>query len=124
MANQLQTAPDGEVPIRGARKLARAAYGSCEDKDVKRFYNEWPSLPVFRLKPRGPLHGYASQLRAHFEALSEEAARRAVRAAGGEAVGPVAQKSEAAKPVAQRAETAKPKPRQGARRRRSQIAAE
>jgi len=114
MTNQLPIAPGGEVPIRGARKLARAAYGSCEDKDVKRFYNEWPSLPLFRLKPRGPLHGYPSKLRAHFEALSEEAARRAAaKAAGGEAVGPVAQKSEAAKL----------KPRQRARNRRS-IAAE
>lgn len=115
MINKLHIAPDGEVPLRGARKIAGAAYGSCEDQDVKRLYNEWQSLPVFRSKPRGPLLAYPSQLREHYAALSAQAAvRAAAKAVGAEAV----------KPVAQKAEAAKPKPRQRARNRRSQIAAE
>lgn len=115
MTNSLQIAPDDEVPLRGARRLALEAYGSNEESDIKRLYNEAPFLPVFRLKPKGPLMGYASQLRKHYAALAAQAQAQAVtRAAGAEVI----------KPVTQRAEAAKPKPHQRARNRRSPIAAE
>ena len=57
MTSSLQIAPDDEVPLRGARRLALEAYGSNEESDIKRLYNEAPFLPVFRLKPKGPPWG-------------------------------------------------------------------
>jgi hypothetical protein len=93
MTSQLPIAPDGEVPLRGARRLALVAYGSCEESDIKRLYNEAPFLPVFRLKPKGPLLGYASQLRKHYAALATQAqARAAAGAAGAEGVVRAAEK--------------------------------
>jgi hypothetical protein len=73
MTSSLQIAPDDEVPLRGARRLALEADGSNEESDIKRLYNEAPFLPVFRLKPKGPLMGYASQLRKHYAALAAQA---------------------------------------------------
>ena len=92
MTNSLQIAPDDEVPLRGARRLALEAYGSNEESDIKRLYNEAPFLPVFRLKPKGPLMGYASQLRIGPGARAQ--AQAVTRAAGAEVIKPVTQRAE------------------------------